>query len=182
MRKKNRREIGRVPFGATAAAARLHHWSPQRALVYFAWAMSALCAFGCTSSAVDKFPASAAPTSLVADPTVVTKPGGTRLSVVDALRFDGDRVSGQTKIDSAGVFIGVYEDAGGAPGRRLGQTALLPGPGTVTVDVPIAGGGGAVWVMVHGDANANNILDFPGPDTPLRSENGSIARLIKKDI
>lgn len=78
-------------------------------------------------------------------------------------------------------YAAIYEDGGGAPGRRLGQSKLL-GEGrhsNVSIRLTALVGGedppiGAVYAVVHAEDSGNATLDFPSGDAPLVGESGVV--------
>jgi hypothetical protein len=93
---------------------------------------------------------------------------------------EGDSV----RIDAAklveGGYVGVYEDDGGAPGRKLGASSLLSKGTHRDVIVHLRRGSrrGArvrsVFVVLHAEDNGNKHFDFPSGDAPVDGDSGVV--------
>ena len=77
---------------------------------------------------------------------------------------------------SAPGYVGVYDDGNGAPGIRLGETALLPKGvhRNVSVHLSKKPTGKSVYVIAHREDNKNSHLDFPSGDAPFVSTTGVV--------
>lgn len=93
-----------------------------------------------------------------------------QLDVVDQ-RGDGRSVEvRRVVLASGGGYAVVYADGGGAPGRRLGASALLSTGTHRNLRVPTATVGpadGILHVVLHLERTSNETLDFPGADRPV---------------
>jgi hypothetical protein len=81
-------------------------------------------------------------------------------------------VTGMT-VPEGGGFLAVHADADGAPGRRIGESTFLESGRVQRLKISTPGAG-SVWVILHSDADRNRIFEYPGPDAPVKDENGSL--------
>lgn len=78
--------------------------------------------------------------------------------------------------DGAGYVV-IYADGGGAPGRRLGASALLPKGESEKIVVALDDAleeTGVVHAMVHLEDNGNDAFDYPAADQPATLEDGIV--------
>ena len=73
-------------------------------------------------------------------------------------------------------YVGVYDDGNGAPGVRVGSSALLSKGDhrNVTVTLSKAPLGALVYLVAHHEDNGNSHLDFPSGDKPFVSTSGVV--------
>lgn len=67
-------------------------------------------------------------------------------------------------------YVVAYADGAGAPGARLGQSALLQQGSHDAVPLPLdvaVKDGAVVHVMLHAEDNGNSSFEFPEHDAPL---------------
>ncbi len=86
-------------------------------------------------------------------------------------------VNGKVTIVRATVigrgWVVIHADAGGKPGFVIGYSRLNPGHNdNVQVPVNSAAATQLLHVVLHQDAGAMGVYEFPGPDTPVEV-NGS---------
>jgi hypothetical protein len=74
------------------------------------------------------------------------------------------------RLEAAGYVV-VYADGQGAPGARLGASALLPAGEHHDVEVVLATplrASARVFVMIHREDTGNRSFDFPKGDAPVQ--------------
>ncbi len=71
-------------------------------------------------------------------------------------------------------FVAIHMDNNGKPGRVIGKSGVLTAgiinDLNITLEETVSGGV-VLYAMLHKDANNNGIFDFPGADTPVKSNN-----------
>lgn len=88
---------------------------------------------------------------------------------VDAQGSDGTRVVvEEVELEETNGFVAIHRDNNGVPGGVVGQTALEEGEHedvAVALTEPVTTG--TYWAMLHIDAGAPGVYEFPGADVPL---------------
>jgi len=86
----------------------------------------------------------------------------------------------QEVVASQDGWVTVHLDEGGKPGKVLGHSAIKQGKNsnvTVKLEENVTAGT-KVWPMLHIDAAAIGVYEFPGPDAPVVVNNNIVMQQI----
>lgn len=88
-------------------------------------------------------------------------------------RNDGSFVVIDKVVLPKGGYVAIYADGGGAPGQRLGVSALLMGGPSKDVRIELTkrlSSDAVVHAMLHAEDNKNRTFEFPEHDAPILSD------------
>jgi hypothetical protein len=104
------------------------------------------------------------------------------LRVASPQSGDGHKVVvAEVVIDTGQGYAVAYADGHGAPGVRLGVSALLPTGSSTDVSIPLDPAVSLpahLYVMVHKEDNGNSTFDFPKGDAPAQAGAGVLVTTV----